>query len=436
MRPTERLLSAFSPRRNLRALFVPPAAKTAGATGAHLGPLDGLRALSILWVVLFHAGWYSLWYIPRATYASLLVSRLMLPVWRGDFGVDVFFVLSGFLIAGILIDERARYGRVHIPLFQLRRFLRTWPALAVAVLADVLLFRDNRSMAWFNLVYLSNFVPVARVCMGWTWSLSIEEQFYVFCPWLLRAVGGMTTRGVLTVLGTIALALCVVAGVLVVRGGYHALDVEIALNRSPVRWQLAFDELYTKPWMRAGPLLVGVASAFVYRDPGAMTALARSRAVSAVGLVVALVIGALATHWPLVAEAPRAVEVAYLASYRLVFGLAVGYVMLFSVSAHPLGHLAGKILSHRLFYPIGQLSFSAYLVNPMVTTYVHRALALPVAKSHTAPMLAFIPADIAATFVVAALLHLLVERPGLNLRPRRADAPVAFKRSTEAERSR
>src|ERR1700722_811395 len=217
MRPTERLLSAFSPRRNLRALLVPPAAKTGGATGAHLGPLDGLRALSILWVVLFHAGWYSLWYIPRATYASLLVSRLMLPVWRGDFGVDVFFVLSGFLIAGMLVDERARVGREHIGLFQLRRFLRTWPALVVAVLLDIALFRDNVGMAWANVLYASNFVTVTHVCMGWTWSLSIEEQFYVLCPWLLRAVATRSTHVKLLVLGTLAALVCATVALVTVQ---------------------------------------------------------------------------------------------------------------------------------------------------------------------------------------------------------------------------
>jgi len=60
----ERLRGAFSLRRNLRALFVPPA--------GHLRPLDGLRALSILWVVLFHAGWYAAFHIPPAMYGALL----------------------------------------------------------------------------------------------------------------------------------------------------------------------------------------------------------------------------------------------------------------------------------------------------------------------------------------------------------------------------
>jgi peptidoglycan/LPS O-acetylase OafA/YrhL len=409
-----RLIDAFSPRRNLRTLFFRPP--------GHLFPVDGLRALSILWVVLFHAGWYSAFYVSRPTYAALLGSPWMLPVWRGDFGVDVFFVLSGFLIAGVLIDEKDRHGDIHLGLFQVRRFLRTWPALAVAVAIDVTLFHDNVDKAWLNLVYLSNFVPVARVCMGWTWSLSIEEQFYLLCPWLLRSIFPLATRGRLLVLACLAASLSCVAAVVAFRGGYHPFDAEIALNRAPERWTVAFDHLYTKPWMRAGPLLAGVAAAFAYRAREVMSLLGRARVGGSIGLLVALGAGALATHWPIAQGAPRAVEIAYLATYRLAFAMAVAYVMLLSLSAHPIGAALGRALALPFWYPLGQLSYSAYLLNPIVTTYVHRALAVRVAQSHTQPLLAFAPLDAVATFVAAAALHVLIERPMLNLRPRRKKA--------------
>ncbi|MGH7296154.1 MAG: acyltransferase family protein, partial [Polyangiaceae bacterium] len=179
---------AFSLDRNVRALFVPP-------DGAgHLRPLDGVRALSILWVVVFHAGWYAAWHIPPSTYVAMLVSPAMLPVWRGDFGVDVFFVLSGFLIAGMLADEKARTGRVRLGLFYVRRLLRLWPALVVAVAADVIVIGDHRAMAWANLLYVSNFVPIASAAMGWTWSLAIEEQFYLLWPLALGALAWFTRR--------------------------------------------------------------------------------------------------------------------------------------------------------------------------------------------------------------------------------------------------
>ena len=96
---SERLRRAFSLRAGLATLFVPRADR--------LRPLDGLRALSILWVVIFHSAWFSV-HLSPAVYAEVLFSSWMTPIWRGDFGVDVFFTLSGFLIGGMLLDERER----------------------------------------------------------------------------------------------------------------------------------------------------------------------------------------------------------------------------------------------------------------------------------------------------------------------------------------
>jgi peptidoglycan/LPS O-acetylase OafA/YrhL len=406
------LRRAFSVRRNLRALFVPPA--------GHLRPLDGLRALSILWVVLFHVAWYSAGRVPVDTYVRMLLSPWMVPVWRGDFGVDVFFVLSGFLIAGILIDERARLGRLHLGLFYARRLLRLWPALVVAVAADAAVIGDHVDMTWANVFYVSNFVPFAQVAMGWTWSLAIEEQFYLVCPWLVAALGDRRASVSIAIIGAIALGLCGLAALVVVAGGFHPFDSEIVLNREIGRWALGFDTLYTKPWMRAGPLLAGVTAAYVFRIPRAMEALATRRVAPVVAWVVALALGAAATHWQLVDSGPRALEVSYLATYRTVFGASVAYTILFALSRHPLGAALGRVLSVRVLFPFSQLAYSAYLFNPIVATVVHGALA-PLARRHVAPPVAlFLPLDFVGTFAVAAMIHLLVERPFMELRPRAA----------------
>ncbi|MGD0525725.1 MAG: acyltransferase [Polyangiaceae bacterium] len=410
MTSAERLRGAFSFRRNLRALFVPPE--------GHLRPLDGLRALSILWVVLFHAGWYGAFHIPPEKYGALLVAPWMLLAWRGDFGVDVFFVLSGFLIAGMLIDEQARTGRIQLGLFYGRRLLRLWPALGVAVLADAIIVGDHADMAWANLFYVSNFVPIADAAMGWTWSLAIEEQFYLVCPWLVRWLADATPRRRLTVLAATASGLCAVGACVVVAGGFHAWDSEIVINRDLAEWARAFDDLYTKPWMRAGPLLAGVAAAYLHRTPGTLEALGRARVPSAVGLGAALVVAAACTHWPFVALGPRALEVAFMATFRTVFGACVAYVLLLSLSPHPAGQFLGRVLSSRVLFPVSQLAYSAYLLNPIATNLVDHALAPLVWLGKAEPMALFLPFDVAATFGAAAVMHVFVERPFMELRPR------------------
>ncbi len=408
------LSRAFSLRRNARALVTPPQ--------THLRPLDGLRALSILWVVLFHVGWYTPQHLTTPAYLGLLTASWMLPLWRGDFGVDVFFVISGLLIAGMLLDERASTGRLRLGLFYARRLLRLWPALVVALLLDVLLIRDHPDMTWANLLYVSNFLPIQQAGMGWTWSLAIEEQFYLLCPWLIAALATRPGRTRAIALGGLFLALGGIAAAIVVVGGFRPIDAEIVIARDLSPWAHAFDTLYSKPWMRAGPLLAGVCAAFVLRAPRTMDALATSRLAPAVGLLVALGAAAAATHWELFAFTPRWVEVAYLATFRTVFGVCIAYVAVLSLSQNPIGLALGRVLSARALYPIAQLSYAAYLVNPIATQLVHRAMAPVIHDGGLRAIAILAPLDLAATFAGAALLHVLVERPFMQLRPRAASA--------------
>ncbi|MGH7297275.1 MAG: hypothetical protein ACRELB_20215, partial [Polyangiaceae bacterium] len=172
------------------------------------------------------------------------------------------------------------------------------------------------------------------------------------------------------------------------------------------------------PWMRAGPLLAGVAAAYAYRSPSFMRAIARARVGSAVGLAIAIVICVAATHWPLFVTGSRAIEVAYLACFRAAFGVGVAFGILIGVSEHPVGRVLGRWLSSRALYPFSQLAYSAYLLNPIVTNVVDHVLAPFVWIGKANPMALFLPFDFAGTFVSAAVLHVLVERPFMRMRPR------------------
>lgn len=422
---------AFSLRDNARALLTP--------TAHHLRPLDGLRALSILWVVLFHVGWYLPAHLPTDAYVALLGARWMVPLWRGDFGVDVFFVLSGTLIAGLLLDERAATGRIRLGLFYARRLLRLWPALVAALLVEVALVGDHPDMTWANLLYVSNFIPIRHAAMGWTWSLAIEEQFYLVCPWLVALLAARAGAARAAIVGAFLAALAGVAAFVVVRGDFHALDAEIVIARSLDAWAAAFDALYDKPWMRAGPLVVGVGVALLLRAPRFMDRLSRSGVVGAGGLVASVAVAALATHWQSFETASRPVEIAYLAGFRTVFGLGVGVVTLFALSKHPAGVLLSRALSARVLHPIAQLAYAAYLVNPIVTQLVTRAMAPHIQAGGWQAIALLAPLDVAGTFAAAALLHLLVERPFMRMRPSApslAPEPATPAATAPAERAR
>lgn len=131
--------------------------------------LDGLRALAIGLVLLQH-------FAPTAGLAAL---------GTGSMGVKLFFVLSGFLITGILLDLRAKSEpRGHAAAqFYWRRFLRLTPALWLAIGAAAALgIGMMRQDWWVHALYLSNFLVVARDGygpVGHFWSLAVEEQFYL-----------------------------------------------------------------------------------------------------------------------------------------------------------------------------------------------------------------------------------------------------------------
>lgn len=138
--------------------------------------LNGLRAVAIIGVVWHHS-----------------VRPDFLPMFlRGFAGVDLFFVLSGFLIATLLIREKAKYGRISLRNFWARRFLRLMPAyygLLLALLAVYVIFKpDDPDTAQLvkdfpiHALYVSNWFHTDARNLGITWSLATEEQFYLVWP--------------------------------------------------------------------------------------------------------------------------------------------------------------------------------------------------------------------------------------------------------------
>lgn len=160
----------------------------------YFGSLDGLRCLSIVAVIWHHA-------------AHTSGGPPMLG--RGFLGVDMFFVLSGFLIVTLLLRERDAHGQIALGPFYGRRALRIFPPyyallLAVGILALVSARGQTRAAFLaalpFYLTYTSNWIVHQAPNMGILWSLAAEEQFYLFWPPVERFL----SRGrVLLVMGVV-----------------------------------------------------------------------------------------------------------------------------------------------------------------------------------------------------------------------------------------
>ena len=180
--------------------------------GSRLAGLDGLRGIAVAYVVLDHA------HVDGRLYRIFSIG--------GTAGVTTFFVLSGFLITSLLLREHDLRGRIDLPAFWGRRALRLLPALWLWMAVVTLVFWQAgwSELGYFldrlvkpTLLYYSDFEVVRRPLgpVGHTWSLAVEEQFYVVWPLLLivlllalrlsrRTVGPVALTVVLLVLALVA----------------------------------------------------------------------------------------------------------------------------------------------------------------------------------------------------------------------------------------
>jgi peptidoglycan/LPS O-acetylase OafA/YrhL len=167
---------------------VSPASITSGPRSVllkrEMPGLDVLRGVAILSVFCFHG---LKWFLPPGAATGPHVRQIGQAVSFGWLGVNLFFVLSGFLITGILLDTRTKKN--YWSSFYIRRFLRIAP-LYLVVLA-ILKFALNFSWSYVIvcLFYLANFAfefGIPGPGYGPLWSLAVEEQFYLVWPYLVR----------------------------------------------------------------------------------------------------------------------------------------------------------------------------------------------------------------------------------------------------------
>lgn len=238
--------------------------------------LDGIRGLAIASVLAYHYFFLAFRFKPGSLPSYLVATGRL--AWSG---VDLFFVLSGFLIGGILLDNRdsSNYFKV----FYTRRFLRIVPIYAVCLVGAIGLislahFDKTERFAWIwakqlpwtpYFVFLQNFWMAYRNTLGVfgltvTWSLAVEEQFYLTLPLVIRIVSPRHLIGIL------------IAGILAaptLRILLHALWPEHIFS-----WVLMMP-------CRADALLLGVLGAVAMRDSRWRTRLEKNRGVMQLALL-------------------------------------------------------------------------------------------------------------------------------------------------------
>ena len=351
-------------------------------TYAYRPALDGVRALAVTAVLLFHGG---VAWLPG-----------------GFLGVDAFFVLSGFLITSLLLGEQATYGRIRLGAFWLRRARRLLPALLLVLLVVVYAYRDVlppvelallRGDGLAALGYVANWRMIYRgddyfaqtsapSPLQHTWSLGIEEQFYLAWPLLvvgLLAIGLAKAHRVLFVLCLTGAAASAVTAA--------ALYDPLAVNRA-----------YFGTDARAQALLVGCAVAVLLSSPRAQKQQWPAwihDAVGVAGIVSVVGLGWLWTH------ADGAAGWLYRGGFTLG-ALAVAAVLAHAVLSPDAA--VGRVLGLSPLVWLGKISYGLYLWHwPLFGLLNADRTGL-----HGLQLLGL---RLATTVAVAALSYVLIERP-------------------------
>ena len=406
-----------------------PAAPTTPVPGrlGYQPALDGVRALAISLVVLFHYPWKSPFYRFN-------------PVHGGFLGVDVFFVLSGFLITTLLLQEHAALGAVSLSRFYARRALRLLPAFfvlfAIALFLHFTLAAGDGNrpevLGLFGMVfYAANWVNVYRDgalgVVSHTWSLAIEEQFYVVWPLILvlllrRRLRLVTIAGITTA-GIVAASVWRAWYWLHHLGHRNFLDYYLDVTSRPLpsgtvgtlthRTEV-WNRFYFGSDTRADALLVGCLTAIVlfWLLPRLG---ARSRVRLSAAACLALV-GCAVIVWQ---------SVVVISGWLPVWGilaleLAVGVVIAGLVAA-PRNPLARLLALPPLAW-LGRRSYAVYLFHTVVFEYCRRS------RVHLSPPVSFV-FQMVVILVVAELSHRLVEAPMLR-RKQHFEPPVPVAAST------
>lgn len=339
-----------------------------GSSGIGYRPeVDGLRALAVVPVILFHAGF---------------------ELFRGGFvGVDVFFVISGYLITGILLSD-LQQDRFSLVDFYERRARRILPALFLVLaactpvawgllvpsearsfsqsLASVAVFASNfffwRSSGYFDTA--AELKPLLH-----TWSLAVEEQYYLFFPLLLAGLWRRHRRWIGPALAGLAIASLLLAewGRRVQpAAAFYLLPTrgwELLVGASVALWRMRRPAAPAAPWLAEGGGVLGLAL-----------------------LLLALFTFDKRTPFPGV--------------YGLVPTLGTALVLLFAHRATRVGRLFG----HRALVGVGLISYSAYLWHQPLLAFARNA-------SEAEPAAPVLAGLVLATFALAYLSWRFVETP-------------------------
>jgi peptidoglycan/LPS O-acetylase OafA/YrhL len=386
-----------------------------GAREGRIASLDVVRGLAILMVITTHNAIF-----PQAhgfLYAPITIMNRI-----GWSGVDLFFVLSGFLVGGLLMREQKQQNRIDAGGFLIRRASKVWPSyfvfLAAYAAVQIMDARNGGTPAsraealardlWPNLLHVQNYFDSTSQ-VAWFWSLAVEEHFYLALPWVLKWVfnspadarPGAAGRRMATIFGIVA------AGCLLLRWRAGLLTTP-----SPIKTPY----IHAFPThLRVDSLFAGVSIAYLVEFHGAF--IERLRPLRYLVLAVGIV------PWVVCYQLADQLQVFLYPWGLTLLYLGAACVVTFAYLAHDPRATTGSLSLRRYVVPviawIGVRSYCIYVWHGYFAKPVANRLAHLVHLAPGEPGLRGWLYDaiyVAVPVLVGAAAYVLIEKPGLKLR--------------------
>ena len=422
-------ITAFSLFKNVPMILStkqPPTAITS---------LNGIRVISMFWVILAHTHYWALLTgaIKNTNYVlSTVVKRFSFQViMNGFFSVDSFFFLSGALVAYLTLREmEKKRGRFPFITYYLHRYLRLtmvyafllffWWALTQHLL-DGNTWKDVTDKNcgkywWTNLLYINNLYPwkLEKECMGWSWYLANDMQFFVIAPLILIPLYYFFPVGLAVSLGMLGVSFIATGSI----AGVHKYSANTFLQTPNATAEAQqSNDIYIKPYCRISPYLVGLVLGYILYKKIRFSFHWLANWMLYVGVWVLAAGCCVSTLYGLYDswhghQLGLAENVTYFMFSRFVW--AVGLALMVFACHNGYGWVINSFLSMKFWIPLSRLTYTAYLIHPIILTVIFSSLRDPF--TYTDYTLAvYAVAMVVLSFGAAGVVAAFVEFPLSNL---------------------
>ncbi|XP_048777957.2 nose resistant to fluoxetine protein 6-like isoform X2 [Ostrea edulis] len=395
-----------------------------------LTAVNGIRFLSMSWVILGHTIAFILGNTSNflTYYAEFLGRVSSQAIFNALVAVDTFFVLSGLLTSYLLLKQMSKTkGRINWFLFYFHRFWRLTPVYMMVIGMYVtiyphLIFGPNKTNAdetckrvwWKNFLYIDNFFGIKDLCLGWSWYLNNDMQFYILSPLMIvpfyfnKIVGAMVSAVFLLIFTITPGVISYVNNLPLHTDGGGPKDAD----------RLSFfEDYYIVPWCRMGPYICGVITGYLLYITKCKCRM--NIFVNLLGWVVAaasasaVLYGIYDTVKPdNPVELSKEVTALYNAVNRTVWGAAVCWVIFACATGN--GGYINTLLSWKAFVPLSRLTYCAYLVHPLVMYVYYLNRNFPFYLSDLDFVYIFL-ANLVVSYGMAFILSITFESPFMGL---------------------